>query len=71
MISKRNLITITLLSACIPILYWQLNKVGYFPPINFWLTSENVNPTPNLPPTQLDLLNYERSLLALIPAPID
>lgn len=71
MISKRNLIAVALLSALIPILYWQLNKVGYFPPINYWLTRENVSQTSNFPRTQLELLNYERSLLDLIPAPID
>ena len=70
-IQKHSLIAIALLSSLIPVLYWQLNKVGYLPPVNYWLVSKDIDRTANLLPVSSELLNYERSLLDLIPAPIN
>jgi len=70
-IQKRSLIAIVLLFGLTPILYWQLNKMGYLPPINYWLTSEDISKTINTTSTSLKLLNYQRSLSNIIPSPIN
>ena len=68
---KRNSLAIILLFIFSPILYWQLNRVGYLPPINYWLSKDNSNDNLTLssPPTKL--LNYYQPIESLIAESID
>lgn len=70
--NKRNVIAIVLLSALVPVLCWQLNKIGYLPPIDYWFgRAEKTEVTASLTSSKPQLLNDGRSLLNLIPTPID
>ena len=74
---QRKVIRVALLSALVVALCWQLNKIGYLPPINYWLGHKQIESTDkletviNLPPIQPQLLNYEKSLSALVSTSID
>lgn len=68
---NRNLVRLALFLTSTPFLYWQLNKIGYIPPINYWTANNNPNNQIQSSASARELLNYERSLSDLIATPID
>ena len=68
---KRNPLAIILLFVFSPILYWQLNRVGYLPPINYWLGKDNLNDNFTLSSLPTKLLNYQQPIESLVTKSID
>ena len=68
---RRNQIAIALLLILTPIFYRQLNRVGYVPPIDYWLAKANSNNQVALSPPPAKLLNYDRSFNSIVSEPID
>ncbi|MEL6927887.1 MAG: L,D-transpeptidase [Cyanobacteria bacterium J06600_6] len=68
--NKRNFLIIALLISLVPVLYWQLNKIGLIPPANYFFTQSSQEKTIGRSPTP-ELLNYDRSLEQIISEPID
>lgn len=68
---QRNFIRVFFLSVLITVGYWLLNKIGYLPPANYWLTNQNIQPIVNISSNKPELLNYDRPILDLISSPIN
>ena len=68
---KRNFIRLAFLLASISSLYWQLNKIGYIPPINYWVGKNNIDRSIKPSPSSTELLNYGLPLSNLVDTPID
>lgn len=71
---RHYLIKIILLLILVPIPYWLLNRLGYLPPVHYWLNNKNIKPTVNVSSSKSDkseLLNYDRSILDLVSQPIN
>jgi len=68
--NKRSQLAIALLIFLTPVLYWQINKIGFVPPASYFITRDGKDNSSKLPPT-VELLNYERSLEQIVSEPID
>ncbi len=69
--NRRNLLAIALLLVSSPFLYSQLNKTGFVPPVSYFFSKSEQNPTVNLTPTQEKLLNYTVPINTIVPGAID
>ena len=69
--SLRNLLRISFLLLTASILYWQLNLLGYLPPVSYFLSQPENNDGINLSPPSNNLLNYEQSLSEIITSPLE
>ena len=69
--NQRNLLAIALLIFLSPFLYSQLNTTGFVPPVSYFLSKADQNPTVNLTPPKEKLLNYKRPINTIILGAID
>ena len=69
--NQRNLLAIALLIVLSPFLYSQFNKTGFVPPVSYFLSKADQNPTVNLTPPKEKLLNYKRPINTIILGAID
>ena len=54
-----------------PFMYWRLSKLGYIPPISYFLYQHNELRSSQLPTVKHDLLNYDRAIKDIIPFSLD
>ena len=67
----KKVFTIGVIFCGFSFIYWQLNKLGYLPPISYFLSKNNNLSSWQLSTTRDDLLNYDRAVKDLITLPID
>ena len=68
---KQSIIRLAVSSALISVSYLLLNKVGYIPPVNYWMNNKKIEPKITIYPSSSKLLNYHKSVKDIIPTVID
>ena len=68
--NQKNFIRVSTLFLLVAVSYKLLNKAGYIPPLEYFLSSASDRSSVQFTSSNNDLLNYQKSITDLIPAPI-